>query len=275
MNRFNLEACEFVIKELLKHDIQKVKDSQNLYFKDIIKLSSYGEFISSFREIFGYKCKLWRDPKKPEILMEILVITEIPKSLAKIRNYEEKMRNAVEKKFKKEDTVKFTTDGLIKAWELKTQKQDFYKKSKLMKALQPVDFNTDESMVDIDYNEIKSCKSSSSSEEEIDLDNENFQLLDTQNLQKMVKKRKKQKKPKKQKAAEGFEALKKMEKNINYILISSNVINPALEYYNSIKAKNSKNLSPTQAKNELSFVMEKKDNKMYSIQEAESIIKEA
>ena len=113
-----------------------------------------------------------------------------------------------------------------------------------MKALQPVDFNTDESMVDIDYNEIKSCKSSSSAEEELDLDNENFQNIDTKNLQKLQKKLHKKKQKKAKPVAEGFEALKKMEKNINYILISSNVINPALEYYNSIKGKNNKNLSP-------------------------------
>ena len=91
-----------MVKELLKNDITKVKDSLNLYFKDIIKLSQYGEFIASFREIFGYKCKLWRDPKNPDILMEILVITEIPKSLLKIRKYEEKMRDALEKNLKKE-----------------------------------------------------------------------------------------------------------------------------------------------------------------------------
>ena len=75
-----------------------------------------------------------------------------------------------------------------------------------MKALQPQDFETDQSMADIDYNEIKSVKSTSSEEDALPVEKPDQIKLRTFNTRKRIKDKSGQNQAL---------AIRKMEKNIN------------------------------------------------------------
>ena len=82
MNVFNNDICEFIILEVLQGGKTKVKDSVNIYYKNIQRIMYDSESShNNLSKTFGYKCQLIRDPMNNYYSMEVFVTSEIPKAL--------------------------------------------------------------------------------------------------------------------------------------------------------------------------------------------------
>lgn len=79
MNMFNNEICEFIILEVLQGEKTKVKDSVNIFYKDIQRIMYNSKMdYNNLSKTFGYKCQLIRDPANNYYFMEVFVTSEIP-----------------------------------------------------------------------------------------------------------------------------------------------------------------------------------------------------
>lgn len=222
-SRYNRAACEYIILELLQEKMAKVKDSVNLFYKDVFHLIYFKEDFVTFQRSFGYKCQLIRDPAAPHYFMEVLVISEQEKSQKKVETFQDQMRFIKRSaSFRKRKS----NQGILRAWAENEQqrKKPEVEPSKLMKALAPEEFHTDESMANINYDDVRSYQSKSESEESEYVESSAHELS-------MCKHKIRRSKKKQQKR------LKDEQKSIQIMLLSNEESTPALEYYNALMKK--------------------------------------
>ena len=116
--------------------------------------------------MFGFKSKIVRDLKYPGMIMEIFKATEI------VPEYSPLVRKRRE--FKKESSTMMVWGGnIVEEWNRKDREREMVEKKpvcKELKAVQPEKFDTDESMRDIDYDDVKSDWSDQFEVEEVEKD---------------------------------------------------------------------------------------------------------
>lgn len=151
LNYFNREMVEYLIHELLHRGNRVIKGSVLLFYKSPFKWMTRGHsrHMREKMEVYGFKVNVARDFACPLMIMEVLQPVEFSVAERKIDQY-----TTVFKTSKPKPSPYIP---ILKQWKERDYRELPAKKmTKELRYFEPEKFETDESMCDIDYDDVKS-----------------------------------------------------------------------------------------------------------------------
>ena len=74
LNEYDYQYCKYLVNSELQPLLRKVKDKSNMYYKRVEVLCDPTDLeYTPLTKMFGYKCKLVRDPADTQYMMEVMV----------------------------------------------------------------------------------------------------------------------------------------------------------------------------------------------------------
>lgn len=165
--------------DILQNNVVEAKDENGPYFSSMILIQDYCDYVYSPKfEYFGYKVKLVRNIDEPMFSMEVVKPSLIDKSLQKLHKWEKVMRQITQHR------AKYDKGTIIDKWEKYNEnlRAKPPAKSREIKSVLLDEVLTDESMKEINYDDVKSINSNleNLNQEEDQRINTNFNLNDIQ-----------------------------------------------------------------------------------------------
>lgn len=140
--------CEYAVFQILKEKEYKIRDHNLLLYKAPTKwVQTKDKVANLFHFVFCLKSQFVRHPETPQLIMEVFKASNMQETLKKINSKKEAKFSRTKSKLKFDP---------IKDREPKQSKTAM---SKELRSVMPQDFLTDDSMKDIEFEDVKSGES--------------------------------------------------------------------------------------------------------------------